>query len=135
MRLKLRKLGNDERHKFTATVRKFGHKNGYKCILETVLLTNVKLDGELLCGHLWINKTKGFIESSATINDTVEFRARVSEYFKGYKGYDFYKQLDNPIQKDYKLEYPTKFKVINKRSAIWANTLVTIFVRKIKILD
>lgn len=112
MRLKLKELGKENRHKFTATVNRFGIKNGYKGPLDTVLLINLKLDNKIVADHLWINKTKGFINSNANVGDTIEFLARVNEYVKGYKGYDFIKQLEHPLQLDYKLEYPTKFKVI-----------------------
>jgi len=36
----------------------------------------------------------------------------VKPYVKGYKGWDLEKQLLNPIQKDYKLSHPTKFRKI-----------------------
>ena len=112
MRLKLKELGKDNRYKFSATVNRFGIKNGYKGPLETVLLVELKLDDEIIVDHLWINKTKGFIESNADVGDTIEFSAKVNEYIKGYKGYNITKQLEHPLQLDYKLEYPTKFKVI-----------------------
>ena len=77
-----------------------------------MLLVELKPDNEIIADHLWINKTKGFIESNANVGDTIEFLARVNEYIKGYKGYNIIKQLEHPLQLDYKLEYPTKFKVI-----------------------
>ena len=113
MRLKLKELGKENRHRFTATVNRFGIKNGYKGPLDTVLLINLKLNNKIVADHLWINKTKGFMDSNANIGDTIEFLARVNKYVKGYKGYDIIKQLEHPLQLDYKLEYPTKFKVIN----------------------
>lgn len=76
------------------------------------MLVELKLGGVTIADHLWINKTKGFVGSNANVGDTIEFLARVNEYTKGYKEYDVIKQLDHPLQLDYKLEYPTKFKVI-----------------------
>ena len=117
MRIKLKELDRDSRYKFTAKVNRFGMKSGYKGPLETVLLTDLKLENEIISDHLWINKTKGFIDSNADVGDTIEFLARANEYVKGYKGYDVIKQLEHPLQLDYKLEYPTKFKVINSKNA------------------
>jgi hypothetical protein len=43
--------------------------------------------------------------------DVIQFEGRVDTYIKGYRGYrdDVY---DAPIEEDYRLVYPTKFKKI-----------------------
>lgn len=109
MREKLREIGCEERHRFTATFSRFGTKNGFKGLVETVLLIDVKdANGNIVTNHLWFNKTKGFASLSLNEGDVVEFTARVDEYTKGYFGRreDVYK----PIEKDYRLTYPTNIK-------------------------
>lgn len=109
MRDELRKIGGEERHEFTATFERTGWKDGYKGSLRTVLLLDVEMDGRKVADHLWMNFTKGFEGIPLKQGDRIKFNARVSMYEKGYKGWrwDVYK----PIEKDYKLSYPTK---INK---------------------
>ena len=60
MRDELRKLGDEERHEFTATFGRTGWKDGYKGSLRTVLLLDVEMDGWKVADHLWMNLTKGF---------------------------------------------------------------------------
>lgn len=108
MRKKLKELGSDKRHKFYAQFVRFGVKIGYKGPIATVLLKNVCDEyGDLITDHLWFNKTKGFTNLNLVEDDIISFDARVDAYEKGYKGYDCMKQLDNPIEMDYKLSYPT----------------------------
>lgn len=97
---------NGERRTFVGTFKRFGMKSGYKGMLKTVLLTDVKLknDDDILTDHLWFNFTKGFEKLDLNENDIVQFDARVKAYLKGYyKEYQYY---------DYKLSHPTKLKKI-----------------------
>jgi len=57
--------------------------------------------------------TKGFASLGPLEDgDVIEFRARVTQYTKGYKGYrdDVYV----PIETDYKLSRPTKVRIVSK---------------------
>lgn len=111
MREKLKAIGSDDRHVFTATFERTGWKSGYKYDLQTVLLSNVMLGDKKITDHLWFNYTKGFKEAGLKPGCKVEFHARVAKYEKGYKGWrdDVW---DKPIETDYKLSFPTKIKVI-----------------------
>lgn len=110
MRKELREIGKEERHRFTAVFERTGWKSGYKRDLQTVLLLDVRMDDRPICDHLWFNMTKGFREAGLKQGDKVEFMARVSSYEKGYKGWrdDVFK----PIERDYRLSFPTKIKKI-----------------------
>lgn len=68
---------------------------------------------DIVAEHLWFNYTKSFEKADMTPGDIIQFDARIKEYEKGYKGYrdDVYK----PIEKDYKLNYPTKVKNLTKK--------------------
>lgn len=72
-----------------------------------------KLNGKRLAfttDHLWFTKGKSWDECKE--GSVVRFEARISSYIKGYKGHDFMRQLENPQTKDYRLESPTKVKVL-----------------------
>lgn len=115
MRKKLKEIGSDNRNTFTGTFVRFGYKNGWKGPIETLLLKDIRqLNGEIVAEHLWFTKTKGFANLDLKEGDILKFNARVSVYEKGYKGYDFMKQLENPVSKDYKLSYPTKIEIISR---------------------
>lgn len=116
MRKDLRKL-NGKRLAFTATVERFGKRSGYKGELDTILLVGVKLEGEnnVITDHLWFTRGKSWDECKE--GSVVRFEARISSYVKGYKGHDFMRQLENPQTKDYRLERPTKVKVLVQGAA------------------
>ena len=90
----------------------FGEKPGWRGSPEkTVLLLNVVGEyGEPVCDHIWFNLTKQFDSLDLKHGDIVEFHARVKLYEKGYKGRreDVYK----PVERDYKLIFPTQIKKI-----------------------
>lgn len=114
MRKDLQKI-NGDRQTFTGTFSRFGQKSGYKGPLPTLLLLNVKnQQGKTVTDHLWFNLTKGFAALELEEGDLVQFDARVKEYEKGYKGWDFEKQLESPIEIDYKLSHPTKLSVLKR---------------------
>lgn len=115
MRNELRNIGSNERYTFSALFVRFGMKNGYVGPIETVLLSNVCDEaGNLITDHLWFNKTKGFAKLDLIKDDIVSFNARVSSYQKGYKGYNFEKRLNCPIENDYKLSYPTHIQILKR---------------------
>lgn len=112
MRHKLKEM-REFRGTFIGIFEKFGIKNGYNGRIETTILLKdiVTLDGEEITDHLWFNYTKGFQElGELHKGDKIQFNARGKEYEKGYKGWreDVY---NKPIQKDYKLVYPTQIKL------------------------
>ena len=112
MRTKLQQI-EDERNTFMGVFNRFGEKNGYKSILRTVLLKDIKnKDGEIVTNHLWFNLTKGFNKLDMKQGDIIQFNARVKEYEKGYKGYreDVYK----PLEINYRLSHPTKLSKITQ---------------------
>lgn len=109
-------LTNEKRRKFTGIFVRWGKKSGWRCTLDTVLLSNI-IDVEtnkIVSDHLWFNKTKEFerIEKTLKNGDTVEFIGRVGEYEKGWKGSKAWKEGYGETETDYKIERPTKIKKI-----------------------
>jgi hypothetical protein len=99
---------------FTGTFVRFGEKNGYKGPEPTVLLQHIcDASGHEVTDHLWFNLTKGFAALDLHGGETVEFRARVKGYIKGYKGRNWEKSLEAPLTEDYKLSHPTKIRVVD----------------------
>ncbi len=107
---------NGTRQRFTGTFERFGTKNGYKGPEPTVLLTQVRdgSTGKIVTDHLWFNLTKRFAALDLQKGDKVAFDARVTEYEKGYKGWNWERQLEAPISIDYKLSFPTKVELISR---------------------
>ena len=101
---------NNRRERFRCMVDHFGTKSAYRGLpLRTIMLVDVTRvsTGEKVTDHLWFNLTKGFDEAALSPGDTVEFDARVKEYWKGYTGYreDVW---GKPPEWDYKLSHPTR---------------------------
>lgn len=93
----------------TATVERFGTKNGYKGPEPTILLKNVRdADGEVLTDHLWFKKGKSW--DKARPGSKVRFSARVDSYTKGYQGCRL--EVERTQETDYRLVYPTKVHVM-----------------------
>lgn len=100
------------RKTFTGTFERFGEKINFNGFPEpTILLRDIQCKGDerIQCDHLWFNLTKGFKEACLKPGDVVVFRARVKEYWKGYRGYR--DDVDKPIEQDYKLSNPTQIEV------------------------
>lgn len=117
MRQALKNIGEEERHIFYGTFERFGTKSGYKGILKTVLLIDVKDEHEqIVTNHLWFNFTKGFEKLNLQKGDKVKFCGRVQPYVKGYFGRrnDVYA----PIELDYLIKYPTKISIIKRKQNI-----------------
>lgn len=107
MRVKLKEK-NHERGSFTGTFQRFGQKNSYGYMKQTILLTDIQdIDGVIVADHLWFTMGKQFAQLKLQTGDKVKFNARIKSYRKGYKGYreDVF---GKPIQVDYKLSHPTK---------------------------
>ncbi|NDO73052.1 hypothetical protein [Shewanella sp. SE1] len=112
MRNKLKPL-MDQRLRFTATIERYGKKHAYRGEpLKTILLTDVRLEGNdtVLTDHIWFTCGKSW--EQCNIGDTIAFDARVTQYIKGYQGYrdDIY---DRPTELDYRLERPTKITIMD----------------------
>lgn len=114
MRKELKKIGEQERHTFTAAFSRFGIKNGWKGDVPTVLFKNVKFGDKIVCDHLWFDCGKQFDALDLQCGDIVEFSARVTSYVKGYFGHRFDAYIENPPREDWKLERPTKVKKIGR---------------------
>ncbi|MSE08271.1 hypothetical protein GKC33_05975, partial [Lactobacillus salivarius] len=72
----------------------------------TIMFKNVKINDNLVTDHLWFNYTKGFaVLGTLHEGDVISFNARVTSYEKA--GH----------QIDYKLERPTKVKLVFARSS------------------
>ena len=92
---------------------RYGKKNGWKGKTEqTILLKNIRdAHGILVSDHLWFNQTKGFAALELKDGDVVQFKARVKEYEKGYKGRREDELFEeHPMETDYKLSNPTDIK-------------------------
>jgi hypothetical protein len=118
MRNKLKRL-NGQRIRFTAEVARIGCKSSFRGNpTATILLQNVKQEGddEILTDHVWF--AKGITWDAATPGVSVSFDARVTDYEKGYKGHkdDVYAAASclGTLEVDYRLTWPTKIKVEGK---------------------
>lgn len=95
-----------------------GQKPGWKgSTLTTVLLKDVRdMNGNIVADHLWFNLTKGFGSLVLREGITIFFDARVTLYYKGYKGYREEVAIEKPVEMDFKLSRPTKFRVQEKQT-------------------
>lgn len=109
MRRKLKEIGEKERHNFIGEVVRFGWKNGWMGSERTILLKDIRLCDGIVCDHIWFKVGKQFERLALQPGDKVAFSARVSEYWKGYKGrrWDVF---GKPIEKDYRLSFPTQLR-------------------------
>jgi hypothetical protein len=108
------KRRDGERLTCIAVVERFGTKSSYRGPpIQTLLLKDIVdcNSSKLLTTHLWF--TCGKWSEKLKVGDTFQFDARVSMYEKGYRGRreDI---MDKLIQLDWRLERPTKVKVIDK---------------------
>jgi hypothetical protein len=114
MRTELKKMQNI-RKTFIAVFKRYGAKNNWNGFSEkTILLVDVKdLSGNTITDHIWFRMTKGFEKIGELHEGTkIQFDARVKEYIKGYVGYREELQWERPIEQDYKLNNPSKIKVM-----------------------
>lgn len=111
------------RFRCRATVERFGSKRAYKGPpIRTILLrdvTDVRL-GTVLTDHLWF--TCGKWSEGLVAGDTFQFEARVGDYTKGYRGRRD-DDITPPIERDYRLERPTKILVLDRDPPAGAATL------------
>lgn len=108
MRKSLAKIGDKERHVFTGDYGAIGYKRNFGHYMPTLMLKNIKMDGQFLTDHLWFNYTKSFAKlGQLQEGDQVQFNGRVNSYTKGY--------YLGPQQVDYDIERPTKIRLLTKR--------------------
>ena len=90
MRNQLRQL-NGVRNTFTGTFVRYGFKSSYRGRPKTTLLLKDIKDklGNVKSDHLWFNLTKEFDALPIEEGDRLQFDARVTEYIKGYRGWDW----------------------------------------------
>jgi len=105
-------LGAQKRHTFRGVFAREGAKPGYQGPPErTLLLRDVTevTSGKVVTEHLWFNFTKGFQAIEPLVEgDVIQFNARVSQYERGYKGHNWERAIENPVETDYKLSRPTR---------------------------
>ncbi len=114
MRDGLKALENKRTH-FKGTFLRFGTKSGWNHPVQTILLKDIFLadsagnEIKQVSDHLWFTLGKRFEALKLVEGDKVLFDGRVSEYFKGYRGYrdDVY---DSPMERDFKISYPTNLR-------------------------
>ena len=97
---------NGERFRITATIERFGHKNGWKgADVRTVLLKDLRdaNTGAELSDHLWF--TAGVWANELREGDQIAFTARATRYEKGYFGRR--EDVYVPPSVDWRLERPT----------------------------
>lgn len=101
------------RRKFRGTFVRYGQKAGYKGTLTTILLTTIEdvASHKIVTDHLWFTMGKRFKLLELKHDDLVEFDARVTTYYKGYRGNR--DEEMHPIELDYRLSFPTKLKKAN----------------------
>ncbi len=113
-RHELQKL-DGKRFRCRATVERFGNKTAFKGPpISTILLRDVTASdsGKLLTDHLWF--TTGKWSAGLVPGDTIEFEARSADYIKGYRGRR--EVYDAPITRDWKLQRPTKVRVLARET-------------------
>ena len=114
-RLKLKQIGTEERKRYVGTVDKFGIRRGFKGLIDTILLINIKLEGseEIITDHLWFDLGKQFSDLNLQKGDIIAFNARVAKYKKGYYG-GRELEIPKPPAGDKKLQRPTKVTVVKR---------------------
>jgi len=105
------------RRRFEGTFVRFGQRSGYKGVLTTILLKNVRdiSSGKTVTDHLWFTMGKGFEKLALKEDDVIRFDARVTEYVKGYKGNCNDDEEHKPLERDFRLSFPTKFVKVSKK--------------------
>lgn len=106
---------NKKRKTFIARFERYGIKQCYDGSTQRTILLRGILDSNnnILADHVWFICGKQFRKIGLLIKgDTIQFDARVKQYFKGYRGRKTEIIIEKPIVKDYKLSNPTNIKKI-----------------------
>jgi len=128
MRNQLRSM-NQTRCRFKGIFERYGTKRNWNGFDEkTVLLKDIRRGDKVVSDHLWFSMTKGFAKlGELKQGDVIEFDARVTSYLKGYRGYREDVQIERPPEIDYRLSFPTKFKIINQDGKPEATGSIEVF--------
>jgi len=107
---------------FRATFVRYGTKSAYRGLPPTTILLRDVTDtaGAVVADHLWL--VEGVQYKALTPlreGDMVEFRGRVTQYEKGYKGRDWERQADSPLKTDYRLSNPTNVVCVARAERQW----------------
>ena len=114
MRQELKKM-QEQRRTFIGIFKRYGTKsNWHGCPEKTILLVNIKdSNGKIVTDHIWFKITNGFKSlGELKEEDKIQFNARVKKYVKGYAGYKEEVQWEKPLEDDYKLNFPTKIRLL-----------------------
>jgi hypothetical protein len=113
MRKELKKR-DGQRFSVTATVSRFGSRNGWTGLEPTILLTDVRdaATGQLLTDHLWF--VRGKFWSSVCEGTKVAFDARATPYEAGYRGGKAERLGLAEYRVDWRLERPTRLQVLEQ---------------------
>jgi hypothetical protein len=116
MRENLKKLKDNKRDIFIGIFSRFGSKINCRGIERTVLLKDIKHNGEIIEQHCWFQLTNSLYKLKLKEGDVLEFESTVKQYRKGYKGD---KEGQKEIEIDYKLGAILNVKKIgNKKEVI-----------------
>lgn len=122
MRQGLKQL-NGVRRRFEGVFVRYGEKRGWRGrTLTTVLLKDIcDSNGKIVCDHLWFNLTKEFGNLTLKEGTKIAFDGRVTQYYKGYRGYREDVCDEKPAEMDFKLSHPTKVQVVPYTAEYEAN--------------
>lgn len=84
-RIELKRLGVGTKHRFSAVVKQFGCKPGWRGMLQpTVLLVDVCIGSNRVADHIWLTVGKQLDNLNLKPNDEINFDATIKTYSKGY---------------------------------------------------
>ena len=107
----LERLGDADRHRFTAVFARYGRKG--RATVTLLFLDVCDESGRQVADHLWFKEGKWSKELGVLqAGQVVEFEARVKAYEKGYRGTNEKRAAKRPPHTvDYKLANPTNARV------------------------
>eukprot|EP01083_Nonionella_stella_P045318 121763_1 len=93
---------------FIGTFKRFGGKGGKKYTILLVYIVHAEDKSNQLCDHIWLNVGKQIKElGHLNVGDKIQFNGRVKKYRKGSI------KRGIAVQYDYKLNYPSKVRLIS----------------------
>ena len=94
-------------------------------VLTVLLLDVCNEQGELLCGHVWVNEAWQFLTAEARPGDGVEFGAKVIAYRRGFirgrrikKRYKFRQSNPDHFPRDYALHQITRVHRVSREEDV-----------------
>jgi hypothetical protein len=102
----------NKRWRFTARIDHFSTSGG-RWPKNTILLTDLELEGRRLSDHVWMKQGK-HLSMSLVPNDRIAFEARVVTYWKrDWNAEDYSRMMD------YGLAYPTRVRLVSRDAPAW----------------